>query len=168
MHPAAVVRRSKLLALSVVPALLSGLTAGRALAEPRWYGRTILATDATLVGLGFAIDREQPVLAYGTALSGPVIHLIHDRPLAAGASFALRLGLAWGGAIAGFGVCGDPEGYGCDGYVLGGAVVGVAAASLLDAALLSRPRARPREFPVVSPALQVGRSAASIGVAAAF
>jgi hypothetical protein len=126
-----------------------------------WYGWQILLTDGaavSLVGLGTLSSSNGVAIDSAIASSlvyfggGPIVHGLHDRGLAAGESFGLRLGLPFtmgligaGGAWALSGGCGS--GSGCmlnpgEG-ALGGALFGIAAASVIDIAVLAHePRAR--------------------------
>jgi hypothetical protein len=134
--------------------------------EPHWYGWQVLVGDATsaaLIAAGIAVNSDAgtgvAVAGIGGAfLAGPVIHAAHGRWSVAGASLAVRLGLAIAGGAVGAAAfppcrvsssplvgpitqtaCGIAEG----GYMALGASAGLLVASAIDATAFSweRPRA---------------------------
>ena len=126
-----------------------------------WYGWQILFTDGGAVGLvGLGVLSSSSTVAIQTAIAsslvyfggGPIVHGLHDRGLVAGESFGLRLGLPFSMGLIGAGGAWAMSG-GCSGGsgcmlnpgegALGGALFGIAAASVIDIAVLAHePRSR--------------------------
>jgi hypothetical protein len=134
----------------------------------RWYGWQNLITigaSYSVIGVGIGVDAEWliPVGVAGYAFGGPVVHLAHGRPSAAGAGLALNLGLPLAGGLLGYGLlCGLGDGCrgelgflgAAAGFVVGGAV-GALAANVIDVAVLAR-----EEVPA-APAATTGTSPAA-------
>jgi hypothetical protein len=126
-------------------------------AEPereRWYGWQTLSVDALPAGLfvGALVSKgETQVQFWGTgaltfALGGPLVHVLHDRPLAGLGSLGLRvglpvLGMAIGLPFASLNPCPDLPGTRCERTtatpLIVGGLVGLAGASALDAGFLA-------------------------------
>jgi hypothetical protein len=128
-------------------------------AEPereRWYGWQTLSVDALPAGLfvgALASDGGTEVQLWGTgaltfALGGPLVHVLHDRPLTSLGSLGLRVGLPALGMAIGLpfaslnpppdlpGVRRDDTTNGALPLIVGG-LLGAASASALDAGLLA-------------------------------
>jgi hypothetical protein len=118
----------------------------------RWYGWQTLSVDAVPAGLfagAFATDDTAFFIGGAAAfvLGGPLVHVLHERPLTGLGSFGLRvalpaLGMALGAPFADLDPAPDMPGMteedsnGPKPIFIGG-VVGAAAASALDAGLLA-------------------------------
>lgn len=146
-------------------------------AEKHWYGGPILLTDGIAYGslaLGLEFEETGPaalpvgVLTY--ALGGPIVHLAHGNWGRSAISTGVRIllpivGLAIG-ANADDGYDGSSGGTDRTGALLGGVLTGMAAATLVDAALLAyEPVA---ESPTVAPMVNVGKDHAFIGATGTF
>ena len=114
--------------------------------KTRWYGWQIIPIDATALGV-IAVELalgEDAVPALGLialgayAVGGPIVHLVHDRPMAALGSFGLRVGMPAVGALLGSAGenCKDDKCTGGWPTVLGG-LVGALTAMSLDVTLLA-------------------------------
>ncbi|EYF03516.1 hypothetical protein [Chondromyces apiculatus] len=119
--------------------------------EEQWYGwQNLIGLGAaySLVGVGLALDEDTEwIAAVGLgvyALSGPIIHLAHQRPTEGGMSLGLNVGLPLGGALLGVGIaCGVGTCRGLRGplkaaetaIILG--AVGMLTANVIDVAVLS-------------------------------
>lgn len=129
-------------------------------ASSSWYGWQILFTDGaavSLLAIGVNDYAGVPLaIASGVAYlgGGPVVHGLHERGIAAGESFLLRLGLpSITALVGGVGAWALSGGCGAGGCTLspsvgagGGALFGVAAASVIDIAVLAHePRQSGRE-----------------------
>jgi hypothetical protein len=121
--------------------------------HPSWCGYQTLATDGMALALAIiSAEKESGAAAVGAiglyALGAPTVHALHRRPLAAAGSIAMRLVLpllasALGAATANCStrVVNDEN---CDfGPSLTGLAVGMAAAAVLDSAVLAWDRPSP-------------------------
>jgi len=137
-------------------------------AERAWYGWQILAIDALSLGaLYIASTDRADFMGYvgvtGLAVSGPIIHAVHDRPGRAVGSLVLRPGLTIGGALAGYYSVGTCHDYDClAGFVVGGFLGGVSAEVIDSFVLAWEPRVP--VTPVVTPT----SGGATVGLAGAF
>lgn len=149
-----------------------------------WYGWQLVLVDSLALGTFGVVEatdaRGAAVWALGLPavltykVVPPIIHWRHDRGAIAWASFGLRDGLPSLGYISGFNISG------CAGALLKprcddngpliGMVTGMIAASILDAALLSRDAPVKAKPPVVrwSPLISVDRDDASLQLVGSF
>jgi hypothetical protein len=114
--------------------------------KTRWYGWQIIPIDAAALGviavalaLGEDAVPAPAVIALGAyAVGGPIVHLVHGRPLIALGSFGLRVGMPAVGALVGSAGenCKDDKCTGGWPTAVGG-LVGAITAMSLDAALLA-------------------------------
>jgi hypothetical protein len=122
---------------------------------------------------------ERAELAFLYLASGPVVHLVNERPLTAAGSLGPRLGvpLAFTGiASAARGACKRTNSYGEEESDLGCSVapyawgaIGACLAMLIDAAALSWKTREPRPAtPALVPRLVLRRGFASAGVSVSF
>ena len=102
----------------------------------RWYGYQLMLSDATMVGLAFALD--SPEIAFGVLAAPAVIHGLHHNTGMAIASPFLRIGLPVLGATVGASAaqCTDNDSTFLDFCPLGemiiGAYVGLLVAGVVD------------------------------------
>jgi hypothetical protein len=156
-------------------------------APKHWYGWQILIADATTIGLTATArsldgnaERALSLLA-GVAywVPSPVLHAEHDQAGNGVISLGLRLALPFFGALAGIALGNDCTFHVGSCYGLAwGFYAGTGSAMLLDAAWLAREPVRHAEARAdeagtgvglqLTPVLAIERTAASIGVAAAF
>jgi hypothetical protein len=145
-----------------------------------WYGYQVLGADLAW-GLA-AVATERGEFAFLYLASGPLVHLLNDRPLTAAGSLALRVGLplALAGITAvGGGDCkgtssegGEPETVETDlGCAVAPVIMGVFGAGLamiVDATAISWKTERTPPAPALVPQLVLRRGFASAGVAGSF
>jgi hypothetical protein len=147
-----------------------------------WYGWQPLIADGSAVLLTAGTSSDKAAAAFGYAvladylLASPIIHLAHDRPATAGASFLLRLGLPVAASVVGYSLSSAvTQGKGDDdvpGGVVGaviGFVVGIGAAMAIDDAVLAREEVPvSREGLTLHPSAIATRGGAELGVAGTF
>jgi hypothetical protein len=146
-----------------------------------WYGYQVLGADLAWGLAAVATERGEFAVLY--LASGPLVHLLNDRPLTAAGSLGLRVGLplALAGITAvGEGDCkrtssegGEEETVETDlGCTLAPVIMGVFGAGLamiVDATALSWKTERtPPKAPALVPQLVLRRGFASAGVAGNF
>ena len=110
----------------------------------RSYGLQILAVDAAVVAGSIAAESGE-VLVGGYLLGGPLVHAANGNGGRVLASVGLRIALPLGGGLVGAAIgesrCArseDPEFLCGLGEVAGGLLVGMAAATIVDSAVLAR------------------------------
>jgi hypothetical protein len=110
------------------------------------------------------------VLTY--ALAGPIVHLAHGNWGRSAISIGGRVALPIIGLVVGVSVCersydGSSGGGGfCEGSLIGGTFAGMAAATLLDAALVAYEPVS--ESPTVTPMVSLGKDQAFVGATGTF
>jgi hypothetical protein len=136
------------------------LASSTARAEEEWYGYQVAAPDVVGSVLLLAGIQSESVGAGALGVSGmffggPIVHAAHGHWGRAGASFGLRVGAPFLGAILGgpLGAGGKSGKHALDGivYAIFGAGLGYVAAAVFDIAYLAYedvPEARPRMFSI--------------------
>ena len=108
--------------------------------ETRFYGLEIFAADAVLAAVSLGAGRAEPLL--GLALTGPVIHAMHDRWGAAGGSLVVRVASPFAGLYVGAAICEarkEPDSfYECTDAALIGFAFGSVVALGIDYFVLAR------------------------------